>query len=99
MTAPLLPSWHWDKETQTIEMWARWSDAPPDASVSGPVAAMLVDVLSWTYEQTRLPDPEPEPAEPEGPSSADLREWAQESRAVADAALRLAQAIAWEADR
>ena len=25
MTAPLLPSWHWDKETQTIEMWARWS--------------------------------------------------------------------------
>ena len=59
MTAPLLPSWHWDKETQTIEMWARWSDAPPDASVSGPVAAMLVDVLSWTYEQTRLPDPQP----------------------------------------
>ena len=97
MTAPRGPSWHWDKETQTIEMWARWSlDAPPDATVSGPVAAMLVDVLSWVYEQTRLPDPEPDP---EGPSSADLREWAQESRAVADAALRLANAIAWEADR
>ena len=45
--------------------------------------------------QTRLPEPEPEPDR----RRDDLREWAQESRAVADAALRLANAIAWEADR
>ena len=48
------------------------------------LGAVVVACLSWVYEQTRLPDPEPEP---EGPWSADVREWAQESRAVADAAL------------
>lgn len=84
MTAPRGPSWHWDEETQTIEMWARWSDAPPDATVTGPVAAMLVDSLSWVYEQTRLPDQEPEPEPTPWHVRADLEAWARVLAGIAD---------------
>ena len=38
------------------------------------LGAVVVDVLSWAYEQTRLPDPEPEP---EGPSREALLEAAR----------------------
>ena len=98
MTAPLLPSWRYRSyPVPIIVLWVTGAEPDEDAvTIVGSLAERLAECLSWTYEQTRLPDPEPEP---EGPSSADLREWAQESRAVADAALRLANAIAWEADR
>ena len=97
VTVPTLPSWQWDANAQALTLWRTGIHPGPDATlVTGPLAERLWDCLSWIDAQTRLPDPEPEP---EGPSSADLREWAQESRAVADAALRLANAIAWEADR
>ena len=102
MVTPSLPSWHWDADTRTLEVWQAGYPGLHVVTAEGPVAGMLWDCLSWIDAQTRLPEPDaepPEPAEPEGPSRADLREWAYESRAVADAALRLANAIAWGADR
>lgn len=96
MVTPSLPSWHWDADTRTLEVWQAGYPGLHVVTAEGPVAGILWDCLSWIDAQTRLPDPEPDP---EGPSSADLRANAQELRRLISQLGTVAEAIAWEADR
>lgn len=97
MTGPILPSWHWDPERSILDL----STLTPlgvqqSRRIAGPLAERLWDCLSWIDAQTRLPEPD---AEPEGPSSADLRANAQELRRLISQLGTVAEAIEWEADR
>lgn len=45
---PRTPSWRWDADTQALTL--REAGIGPDAvTVTGPIAALLVDVLSWVH--------------------------------------------------
>ena len=61
MTVPTTPSWHYAKGE--LELWDRWidQDTPPDVTITGPLADKLCTVLSWVAQQSRMPEPEPEP--------------------------------------
>ncbi len=82
---PRPPSWHWDADAQTLDLWGTGLDAGRDAvTVTGPIAALLVEVLSWVVEQqmrgARITDPDPEP---EGPQRHVLLEAARTLESVA----------------
>lgn len=81
---PRTPSWRWDADTQTLTLWGAGID-PGAVTVTGPMAALLVDVLSWVIEQgmrgARITDPDPEP---EGPQPHVLLEAARTLESVAE---------------
>ena len=90
MSGPVLPSWSYSDPSDveggvpTLTLWGRGHPAPEPVTITGPLATVLVDVLSWVADQTlSIIDPEPE-AEPLSPSECTVREWALTLTQLAD---------------